>query len=97
MDDDTILNDTATCDFVTESQNRRTVGAGRDLQRSSSTDPLQSRPQTASYTGRCPGESWAACPVLRHPCCEEAPLHIGVALSILQFTAVSPCPVPTEC
>jgi len=35
-------------------------------------------------------------PVLCQPHCGEVPLHIGTELSILQFMAVSPCPVPTD-
>jgi len=33
--------------------------------------------------------------VLCHPHCAEVPSHIGVELSVLQFMAISPCPVPT--
>ena len=40
------------------SQNHRTVGAGRDLQRSLSPTPCQIRLPTAGCTGRCPGGSW---------------------------------------
>ena len=36
-------------------------------------------------------------PELCHPYCEEVPSHIGVALPMLQFRAVSPCHVPTDC
>ena len=35
---------TSAAEGVTESQNHRVVGAGRDLKRSSSPAPLQSRP-----------------------------------------------------
>ena len=34
-------------------------------------------------------------PVLPH--CAEVPSHIGAKLPMLQFMAVSPCPVPTDC
>jgi len=43
---------------ITGSQNHRIVGAGRDLQRSSSPTALQNRPPTADFTSRCPGKSW---------------------------------------
>jgi len=41
-------------------QNHRIVGVRRDLQRSLSPTPLQSRPPTAGCTGRHPGGSWTS-------------------------------------
>jgi len=88
------------------SQNHRTVGVGRDLQRSSSPIPLQSWPSTVGCTGRHPGGSWIS-PEKENPqppwaaCssayCEEVPSHIGVELPMLQFMVISPSPVPTDC
>ena len=43
-----------------ESQNIRTVGAGRDLQRSYGPIPLQSRTPTAGCISRRPGGSWVS-------------------------------------
>ena len=40
-----------------------------------------------------PGQSY---PMLRHHHCEEVPSHIGAELPMLQFMAVSSCPVPTD-
>ena len=36
-------------------------------------------------------------PVLHHPHHEEVLSHICADLPVLQFMAISPCPVPTEC
>ena len=92
-----------------ESQNIRTVGAGRDLQRSYGPIPLQSRTPTAGCISRRPGGSWVSpekenpqppwqpVPVLHYPHCEEFPSHIGAELPVVQFMAISPCPVPTDC
>jgi len=35
-------------------------------------------------------------PVLRYPHCEEIPIHICAELPMLQFVAVSPCPITTH-
>jgi len=89
-------------------ENHRIVGSGRDLQRSSSPAPLQSRPPMAGCMGRFPSRSWispekenpqppwAACSSALLPHYEEVPSHIGAELPVLQFMAVSPCLVPTD-
>ena len=40
--------------IVTESQNHRTVGVGRDLWRSYKSNPLLKQFPTAGHTGKCP-------------------------------------------
>ena len=87
---------------ITESQNYRMVGAGRDLCGSSS--PKQGHLQEAAqdrvqagleYLQRrrlhnLPGQP---APVLRHPQREEFLPHVQTELPMLHFVPVAPCPV----
>ena len=91
---------------ITESQN---LEAGRDLQRSLSPTPCKTGPpQQAAQVGIWMGLEYLQRSrihnlpvqpvlVLRHPYCEEVPLHTGVELPMLKFMAISPCAVPTDC
>jgi len=92
--------------LITESQNYRKVGVGRDLCGSSSPTllPKQGHLQQAAqvlvqvgleYLQRrrlhnLPGQS---VPVLRHPQSEEILPHIQTQLPLLQFVPVASCPV----
>jgi len=87
--------------------NHRTVGVGRDLQRTLSPASLQSRPSIAGYAGRCPGRSWISPE-------KENPQHPWAVCSstlspllwinsfaywctpMLESMAASLCPVPTD-
>jgi len=91
---------------ITESQNHRIVGVGRDICGSPSPTPLpkQSHLQQAAqdlvqvgleYLQRrrlhnLPGQP---VPVLRHPQREEVLPHVQLELPLLQFVPVAPCPV----
>ena len=92
--------------FVTESQNHRIVGVGRDLCASSSPTPLlkqghlQQAAQNLVQAGleylqrrrlhNLPGQP---VPVLRHPQREEVLPHVQTELPVPQFGPIAPCPV----
>jgi len=91
---------------ITESQNHRTVGVGRDLCGSSSPIPLlkQGRLQQAEqdciqvgleYLQRRRLHNLLGQPVsvLRHPQREEVLAHVQTELPVLQFVPIVPCPV----
>ena len=91
---------------ITESQNHRIVGVGRDLCGSSSSTllPKQGHLQQAAqdhvqagleYLQRrrlhsLPGQP---VPVLRHPQSEEILPHVQTELPVPQFVPITPCPV----
>ena len=93
--------------FITESQNHRMLGVGRDLCGSSSPTlpPKQGHLQQAAedivqvgleYLQRrrlhnLPGQP---VPVLCHPQSEEVLPHVQMELPVPQFVPVAPCPVP---
>ena len=90
---------------ITESQNHRMVGVGRDLCGSSSPTVLlkqghlQEAAQDLVQTGleylqrrrlqNLPGQP---VPVLRHPQREEVLTHVQTELPVLQFVPIAPCP-----
>ena len=92
--------------FITESQNHRMVGVGRDVCGSSSPTPLpkhghlQQAAQDLVQAGleylqrrrlhSLPGQP---VPVLRHPQREEVLPHVQMELPLLQFVPIAPCPV----
>ena len=94
------------CLSMTESQNHRMVGVGRDLYGSSSPTPLpkQGHPEQAAqhrvqagleYLQRrrlhnLPGQP---VPVLCHPQREEVLPHVQTELPVPQFVPIAPCPV----
>ena len=91
---------------ITESQNHRVFGVGRDLCGSSSPTPLlkKSHPEQAAQDlvqagleylqkrriHNLPGQP---VPVLHHPQREEVLPHVQVELPKLQFVSIAPCPV----
>ena len=95
---------------ITESQNHRMVGVGRDLCGSSSPTllPKQGHLQQAAkelvqagleYLQRrrlhnLPGQPG---PVFCHPQREEALAHVQLELPLLQFVPIAPCPVAWLC
>ena len=91
---------------ITESQNHRMVGVGRDLCGSSSPPPLpkqghlQQAAQDLVQAGleylqrrRLHNPSGQPVPVLRHPQREEVLPHVQLELPMLQFVPVAPCPI----
>jgi len=91
---------------LTESQNHRMVGVGRDLCGPSSPTPLtkqghlQQAAQDHAQAGleylqrrrlhNLPGQPF---PVLRHPQREEVLPHVQTEIPMLKFVLVAPCPV----
>jgi len=91
---------------VTESQNHRMVGVGRDLCGSSSPTPvlkqdhLEQAAQDHVWVGleylqrrRLHNLSGQPVPVLRHPQREEVLPHVQTELPVPQFVPIAPCPV----
>jgi len=87
---------------ITESQNHRMVGVGRDLCGSSS--PKQGHPEQAAQDlvqagleylqrRRLHGLPGQPVPGLRHPQREEVLPHVQTELPMLQFVPIAPCPV----
>ena len=95
------------CLFVFLKINHRILGIGRDLYRSSSPIPLQSRLPTAGCTGSHPDWSlispgkenpqppWAACSSALLPSLRRSSFAYQCRTFQLKLTAISPCPVPT--
>ena len=92
--------------MVTESQNHRLFGVGRDLCGSSSAIPLpkqghlQEAAQDLVQAGleylqrrRLHSPSGQPVPGLRYPQREEVLPHVQLELPVLQFVPIAPCPV----
>ena len=93
-------------DRITEAQNHRMLGVGRDLWRPSSSAPLEEHvhlEQAAQkhvqvdfeYLQRRKHHNLSGQPVpgLRHPQFKEDLPHVQLELPLLQFVPVAPCPV----